>query len=187
MTKIFLDTEFLDDGERVMLISLGLVAETSEEYYAVSGDCDIDRVLADPWLRAHVAVHLPLLLHGDRWEWNITHPDYQHVRPRTRIAADVQAFMARQLDPEVWAYFSPFDHLNLCQLYGPMNSLPTAVPTFTRDLMQEAQRTAVPLPLQTAPIHHALADARHDYEIAVSIGLINPASKKSSSFARSAP
>lgn len=172
MTKIFLDTEFLDDGERVMLISLGLVAETGEEYYAISSSCDIDRVLADPWLRAHVAVHLPLLLNGNRWKWDTSHPDYQHVWPRYQIAADVQEFMARQPSPEVWAYFSPFDHLNLCQLYGSMNKLPAAVPAFTRDLMQEAQRKTRVLPPQTGPVHHALSDARHDYEIAAAIGLI---------------
>jgi hypothetical protein len=59
----------------------------------------------------------------------------------------------------------------LCQLYGPMSSLPPEIPAFTRDLMQEASRHEVPLPAQQPPVHHALHDARHDLLIASAIGL----------------
>jgi hypothetical protein len=60
----------------------------------------------------------------------------------------------------------------LCQLYGPMNSLPAEIPMVTRDLMQEADRTGTALPEQALPVHHALHDARHDRLIAQAIGLI---------------
>lgn len=164
MTKIFLDTEFLDDGERILLISLGLVAETGDEYYGISSDCDFDRVLAHRWLRDNVVPQLPLKADGDTWEWDLSHSDHKYVRPREQIAADVQTFMTRHPDPEIWAYFSPFDHVAMCQLYGPMSDLPPAIPGFTREHTS--------LPSQTGPTHHALADARHDCKIASVIGLI---------------
>lgn len=38
--------------------------------------------------------------------------------------------------------------------------------------MQEADRVSAVLPQQEPPVHHALADARHDLRIAAAIGLI---------------
>jgi hypothetical protein len=43
---------------------------------------------------------------------------------------------------------------------------------FTRDLMQEADRTGTALPEQAPPVHHALHDARHNRRIAQAIGLV---------------
>lgn len=173
-TKVFLDTEFLDDGRLIEMISIGLVAETGAEYYAVSADCDIKRVLGNSWLRTNVVPHLPLDLTRDRWAWDPQHPDYCAVKPRSRIACEILDFFAELSDPETWAYFSPFDTVVLSQLYGPMSELPTSIPGLTRDLMQEAQRHRVDLPKQTAPVHHALNDARHDLAIARAIGLVRP-------------
>jgi hypothetical protein len=162
VTRIFLDTEFLDDGERIHLISIGLEADTGDEYYGISADCDYDKVIADPWLRRNVMPHLPIHLHTTGWEWNRHHPDFAAVRPRSELATDVQAFVGKHHDPEIWAYFSPFDHVAMCQLYGPMNHLPKEIPPFTRDLMQEADRQETPLPQQDPKtVHHAGADAHH--------------------------
>ena len=172
MTKVFLDTEFLDDGTTLAPVSLALVTQAAAEYYAVFADCDISRIMAHPWLRANVAPHLPVTGSPGGWHWDAGHPDYACVKPRARIAADVQAFLAQLPDPEIWAWYSPFDAVVLCQLYGPMSDLPAGFPAFTRDLMQEADRVNADLPQQDPPVHHALADARHDLRIAAAIGLI---------------
>jgi hypothetical protein len=60
MTKIFLDTEFLDDGRRIEPVSLALVSQAQAEYYAICADSDITQITAHPWLRAHVVPHLPI-------------------------------------------------------------------------------------------------------------------------------
>jgi hypothetical protein len=172
MSKVFLDTEFLDDGTTLEPVSLALVTETAAEYYAVFADCDLSRIMAHPWLRANVAPHLPLADGPGGWRWDAGHPDYASVKPRARIAAEVRAFLTQLADPEIWAWYSPFDAVVLCQLYGPMSDLPAGFPAFTRDLMQEADRVNADLPQQDPPVHHALADARHDLRIAAAIGLI---------------
>lgn len=172
MSKVFLDTEFLDDGTTLEPVSLALVTETTAEYYAVFADCDLSRIMAHPWLRANVAPHLPLAGGPGGWHWDAGHRDYASVKPRARIAAEIQAFLAKLADPEIWAWYSPFDAVILCQLYGPMSDLPAGFPAFTRDLMQEADRVSAVLPKQDPPVHHALADARHDLRIAAAIGLI---------------
>jgi len=174
VSMVFLDTEFLDDGRLIQPLSLALVSETGDEYYAVFADGGMDAAAGDEWLRAHVIPHLPVTLvaSGSGWAWDSGHADYARVRPRARIAAEVRAFLGGQPEPEVWAWYSPYDAVVLCQLYGPMSTLPAEVPMFTRDLMQEADRTGVTLPEQAAPVHHALHDARHDRLIAQAIGLI---------------
>ncbi|HEU4360304.1 MAG TPA: hypothetical protein VFR27_02205, partial [Mycobacterium sp.] len=50
--RYFYDTEFIDDGYTIELISIGVVAEDGREYYAVSTEFDAGR--AGPWVRTHV-------------------------------------------------------------------------------------------------------------------------------------
>ncbi len=172
MSKVFLDTEFVDDGRLTDPVSLGLVSETGAEYYAVFADRGVDRAVRDDWLRAHVIPHLPVALTGSGWAWDPGHADYPRVRPQARIAAEVRAFIGSQPGPELWAWYPPFDAVVLYQLYGPMSGLPAEIPMFVKDLMQESGRVAAALPQQAPPVHHALHDARHDRRIAQAIGLI---------------
>lgn len=37
---------------------------------------------------------------------------------------------------ELWAWVGAYDHVALCQLWGPMTSLPPQIPRFTRELRQ---------------------------------------------------
>lgn len=171
-TPIFIDTEFLDDGHRLEAISFALVAPDKQEYYAVSADCDVGNVVRHPWLREHVVPHLPLNVSATGWAWDTSHPDFAQVKPRTQIATEIRAFITQFSEPELWAFFSPYDHVVLTQLYGPLSELPAPIPPFTRDLMQEAQRSTALLPQQSKSLHHALADARHNLAVAVAIGLL---------------
>ena len=42
--KYFIDTEFVDDGKTIDLISIGIVAEDGRELYVESADFDLYRV-----------------------------------------------------------------------------------------------------------------------------------------------
>jgi hypothetical protein len=174
VSKVFLDAEFLDDGRVIAPLSLALASETGAEYYAIFADGGMERAVRDEWLRANVLPHLPVILitDGNGWAWDTSHADYPRVRPRARIAAEVRAFIAGQPEPELWAWYSPYDAVVLCQRFGPMSALPAEIPMFIRDLMQEADRAVITLPEQAPPVHHALHDARHDRLIAQAIGLI---------------
>ena len=55
--RYFYDTEFIEDGRTIELISIGVVAEDGREYYAVSTEFDPER--AGSWVRAHVLPKLP--------------------------------------------------------------------------------------------------------------------------------
>lgn len=173
--KYFYDTEFIEDGSTIDLISIGIVAEDGREYYAVHRDAPWQRIAQHPWLPGNVVPSLPRL-HGDerlhRWilsrsgrrrnpcMLDFAHP---HMRSRGRIAAEVSAFLLADTKPELWAWYAAYDHVALCQLWGTMMQLPKGMPMYTRDIKQECDRLGNPrLPEQPEGVHNALADARHN-------------------------
>ena len=170
MTRVFYDTEFLENGRTIELISIGLVAEDGREYYAVNSDMPVDRVLAHRWLKANVWPHLPLRGHRPHPQINALQASDgvldltdSRVKPRFVIANEVRDFIQSTDDPQLWAWYGAYDHVALAQLWGPMIRLPEHVPMWTNDLRQECERLGNPgLPEQPDGEHNALADARHN-------------------------
>jgi hypothetical protein len=174
LMRIYYDTEFLEDGRTIELISIGMVAEDGREYYAVNKDMPHKRIAKHDWLRQNVAPGLPRL-HGDArmyagrgnplaLDWH--HPDFKR---RDLIADEVRAFIQATPDVQLWASYGAYDHVVLAQLWGPMIALPDGVPMWTNDLQQEAARfglTDADLPRQADGHHNALADARHNNVVA---------------------
>ncbi|MBB4935672.1 hypothetical protein F4561_006581 [Lipingzhangella halophila] len=176
------DTEFLEDGHTIDLISIGIVAENGREYYAVNADADWDRIRKHEWLMRNVVPHLPIT--GRKWlDDYLKHPPRQYqspadnpvgpdlhdtrVKPKWVIANEIREFLLGS-DPEqvphveLWADYGAYDHVALAQLYGRMIDLPEGMPMFTRDLQQElAHRPDAAVPDQRDGVHDALADARH--------------------------
>lgn len=138
--KFWLDTEFIEDGRTIELISIAIVAENGREYYAEFADCDLGR--ASSWVRDNVIPHL----RGPR-------------RERPVIRDEIVAFMGDR--PEIWGYYADYDWVALCQLFGTMMDLPKGWPKFCRDVQQlAAEQPKFQLPLQGGNEHHALDDAR---------------------------
>lgn len=162
MTDIAYDCEFIEDGTTIGLISIGLVADTGDELYRVSNSFDRRAVVAHPWLLAHVVPGLPFRRADDTLVHAPLHPDYQAIRPKRMIADDVAGFIRSFPDPQLWGWYSAYDHVALAQLWGPMIALPKGIPMFTCDLRQEAERLGNPAlpPMPGAQEHHALWDAR---------------------------
>jgi hypothetical protein len=138
--RIFFDTEFIDDGNTVDLVSIGLVREDGAEYYAEPAECD--RSKGCQWVQNNVIAHL-------------TGP----VKSRKQIAADIRVFCGPS--PEFWAYYAAYDWLCLCQLYGRMLDVPSQWPNFVNDLQSIRYLQGVRAqPDQVETQHHALNDAR---------------------------
>lgn len=158
MTRYAYDCEFLEDGATIALISIGIVADDGREYYAVVADAPWHRIVEHDWLMANVVPSLPIEL-SQRGGLMAADPDV--VRSRAEIAREVRAFLlAGETASELWAYYSAYDHVALCQLWGRMIDLPDGVPMWTNDLQQEIIRCGVEPPEQTAGLHNALDDAR---------------------------
>ncbi|MEV0660136.1 3'-5' exoribonuclease domain-containing protein [Actinomadura luteofluorescens] len=164
--KIFYDTEFLEDGKTIELISIGMTTQDGREYYAVNRDMPWKRIMRHDWLRANVVPSLPTIKHDGIRPFRQPFLDRAHpdVKPRARIADEVRDFIQATPDVELWASYGAYDHVVLAQLFGTMVDLPPGVPMFTNDVQQEIERLGVraeDLPQQAAEHHNALADARH--------------------------
>lgn len=147
--RYFYDTEFIEDGATIELISIGIVAEDGREYYAVSTDFDSAR--ANPWVRENVLAKLPAK--GEP-QW----------KPLARIRDEVHAFLsAGHTPPELWAWVGAYDHVVLAQLWGDMAGLPKNLPRYTRELKQYWEMAGRPrLPKVPDGNHDAIVDARHN-------------------------
>lgn len=151
-TRYFLDTEFSERGPYALidLISIGLVCADGREYYAVNEDHDPKTV--NPWVRENVLPHLPVK--GPLW------------RSRKAIKEDLLGFFSVSQRPEMWAYYSAYDFVLFCQLFGTMIDLPDHLPKFCMDLKQLSVEVGSPRhPKQTGLQHDALEDARYNKEL----------------------
>jgi hypothetical protein len=187
--RVFYDTEFWENGRTIDLASIGMVTEAGHDsLYYVNGEFPFaEAAEANPWLAKNVYPHLPVSqIHG---VWHVDFTD-ERVVPRDEIRHHVEQFLMychrlaakkdrREFvageydrdDIELWAFFSAYDHVALCQLWGRMIDLPPYVPMFTNDLASEARvvlgkadaRKLSTLVPQTGE-HDALADARWDLE-----------------------
>lgn len=146
--RYYLDTEFLEDGHTIDLISIGVVCEDGREFYACSLDANRFRIDREPWLCANVLPHLP---EKGAAQW----------MSRDRIRDRLLAFIGGDSEPDFWAYYAAYDWVALAQLFGRMIDLPKHFPMFCMDLKQLAVMKGNPtLPKQESGEHNALADAR---------------------------
>jgi hypothetical protein len=137
--KIWFDTEFIEDGKTIDLISIGMVRDDGATCYYEVEECDLSR--ASQWVKDNVLPHLS----GQK-------------SPREAIAKSLVAFAGES--PQFWAYYGSYDWVVLCQLFGTMMDLPKGWPMFPMDLQQaRTERGIKELPLQEGVAHNALADA----------------------------
>lgn len=143
--KYWFDTEFLEDGRTIELISIGVVSEDGRNYYAETPNA-MTLARSTQWLATNVAPHLTSRL------------DDRYTHERWQIANSLASFMGAE--PEIWAYYADYDWVALCQIHGRMIDLPKGWPKYCRDVKQLADSLGNPkLPEQKSQEHNALADA----------------------------
>lgn len=184
--RYFYDTEFLENGAGIDLISIGIVTEDgSREYYAVNADMPLERIKSHHWLMQNVWPHLPLRdIHPQMNEPpgpfrndvpmagrckckpqdGLLDTRSTLVKPKWVIANEVRDFLLRPNElMELWAYYGAYDHVVMSWLWGPMANRPAGIPMFSHDIMQFASTLSMDganLPQQTSQLHNALDDAR---------------------------
>ncbi len=152
----YLDTEFYEDGRAIELISIGIVCEDGREFYRVVSRAD-ETCKKSEWLVANVLPHLPPKS-SPAW------------RARETIARDLSEFVLPSpregSKPAFWGYYSSYDWVVLCQLFGTMMDLPKHFPRFCMDLKQLSVSVGSPKhPPQLEGEHDALCDARWNQEL----------------------
>jgi hypothetical protein len=135
--KYFLDTEFVETGVLIDLISIGLVSEDNRRYYAVSTEFNLRRAKAHPFVSAHV---LPLLpkRYPDYADSPRIQGEAEYWKARMQIKTDILAFVGQDKSPEFWADYGAYDWVAFCQCFGTMMDLPGHFPMYCRELQQFA-------------------------------------------------
>lgn len=166
--KYFLDTEFIEDGITIDLISIGIVCEDGRELYMQNKECNF--LKASDWVRMNVLCHLEDFSIKN-WEPKLSQPygscTYRPWYEKSEIASEVIHFTRsapyRQNPekPEFWGYYADYDWVVFCQLFGTMVDLPKGFPMYMNDIKQLCNSVGNPiLPEQGKGEHNALLDAR---------------------------
>jgi len=168
--KIFYDFEFLENGYDITPISIGMVREDAAEYYAVFAETPMGLVYNHEWLRENVVPYLPTKKNPYGSNYPVLDLKHSDVKYSNYIAKEVGKFILEYPDPELWGYYSSFDHVCLSWLWGPMTKMPEGIPFYTNDLTQEMDRLGVSkkdlgFPADLTQEHNALADARWNWEV----------------------
>ncbi|MDJ0723726.1 MAG: 3'-5' exoribonuclease [Prochloraceae cyanobacterium] len=141
--KIFIDTEFIEDGKTIDLISIGMINEDGEEYYAINLDCKFDR--ANDWVKENVFPPIGIKLEKEfnyiKFPKEKTLLDYYKNKPV--IAKEVELFLRGNngdRDIEIWCDYGHYDYVVICQLYGKMINLPNIFPYYFNDIQSLARQ-----------------------------------------------
>lgn len=161
MTRYFLDTEFIEDGKTIDLISIGIVCEDGRELYLANRNCDFDK--ASQWVKDNVLVPMGFDYSNPNIPMRPIDPTFW-VR-KADIASAIKDFCnpIKHGKPEFWAYYAAYDWVVFCQLFGTMMQLPDNYPMYCLDIKQWCKQLGDPrLPQQGKGKHNALDDARHN-------------------------
>lgn len=161
--RVYMDWEFLEEGNSVYPISVGMVCEDGAELYYEFLQAPWEKIYNHNWLKENVlpALHKKYSIAVATGEGNQVMASTLYIRGKVREFL----YEASQDSPiELWGWYSAYDHVCLAQLFGRMVDLPGFVPMWTNDLKQEVMRLGNPrVPSMREPSekpHNALDDAR---------------------------
>lgn len=178
--KYFLDTEFIEDGKTIDLISIGIVCEGGRKLYHQNCECNF--AAANDWVWRNVFPHLQHFdMRGKRscterhetYDSGLGHRYFKKCgddcpwADKIDLKNSVLGFcdVEKYGKPEFWGYFCDYDWVAFCQLFGPMIALPKGFPMYCRDIKQFCDSIGNPqLPAIGKNEHSALKDAEWNFE-----------------------
>jgi len=132
--KYFIDTEFIEDGIILDLVSLAIVSEDGRELYVCNSGARLMR--ADAWIKNHVLQHLPgITINRERgvvcndmycnplYNWRTMH----------EIVLEIIRFIGNDEKPEFWADYGAYDWVAFARCFGRLIDLPKNFPVYFKD------------------------------------------------------
>lgn len=185
--KYFIDTEFKEKPNTIDLISIGVVCEDGREYYAICRDFlpKLKQIWKDEWIRTNVL--LPIYMDNANTglnmaiefsKSNFSGLVYGVSKQTGQIRKEIIDFIGDD-KPEFYGYYSDYDWVVFCWIFGRMIDLPKGFPMYCIDLKQIYDeknkfnneqykvgklKTFADYPKQQNE-HNALSDAKWNYEL----------------------
>lgn len=166
--RIFVDTEFVEAGKSLELVSLGAISERGDDFYAISRD--FNPLRANDWVRQNVLAKLEPPSKIDRVSERVI---AERFRDWVNGICGIQSPEIMESPPEFWGYFCDYDYVILSRMFGGMMKWPEGWPQYFNDIRQWMTQLGVSrqqLPADPPNQHNALADAiwiRAAYDILV--------------------
>ncbi len=142
--KYFIDTEFSEKPNTIDLISIGIVNESGESLYAINKECDVAKIFnTNNWVRDNVL--LPIYrgnIVGDqrnRRDFTASEMVFLFDEIGTSILdlrEGILEFIGDDKNPEFWGYYSAYDWVVFCWIFGKMIDLPKGFPMYCLDIKQ---------------------------------------------------
>ena len=159
--KYFIDTEFKEYFKQhkilnvpvgyptptIDLISIGIVCEDGRHFYALNKECDLKEIWKDEWLQENVL--LPFYkdyVHGDMrnhfpFSYSVIKGIFKRfgktkIELTNEISQFVNNYNCSTKNIEFYGYYSDYDWVVFCQLFGRMLDLPKGFPMYCKDLKQ---------------------------------------------------
>lgn len=126
MTKVFFDTEFTGLRQSTTLVSIGLIAETGEKFYAEF--TDYDKTQVDEWVQKNVIDKLTLQ-HEDRKLvklFGIGKTDTV-VGTNDEIAEYLEVWLHQFSKIEMWSDCLSYDWVLFCNIFGHAFKIPNNI------------------------------------------------------------
>lgn len=169
--RLFLDTEFTGLHQNTTLISLALVAEDGEEFYAEFNDYNIQQITE--WIEVNVLTKLEM---QETSEISfLTGKTLKMKGDRTGVASYLKKWLLKFDRIEIWADVLAYDWVLFCELFGGALEVPPNIFYAPFDLSTVFRLRGMIDPLDKFSIdisrfefvdsdsnrqHHALNDAR---------------------------
>jgi hypothetical protein len=127
--RYYIDTEFIEYPFTIDLISLGIVSEDGRMLYMINADVNLYK--ASDWVRKNVLFNMEEY-NRKTDTFNITSKNlYCHSEFKNKVLD----FIGSET-PEFWGYYSDYDWVVFCWIFGRMIDLPKHFPMFCNDLRQ---------------------------------------------------
>jgi hypothetical protein len=123
-TKLFLDTEFTGLHQKTTLISIGLVAENGDSFYAELTDYDPNQI--DDWLKENVINNLVLTDRPDN-SLVVTGHHVSFKGTQANLKTPLGKWLNQQGPVEIWSDCLAYDWVLFNEIFGHAFKIPKNV------------------------------------------------------------
>ncbi|MDX2246837.1 MAG: 3'-5' exoribonuclease [Bacteroidia bacterium] len=131
--SLFLDTEFTNLNQKSELISLGIVAERGERFYAEFSDFEAES--ANLWVKENVIARLSMAEKRAGYVEFINENARKIKGDKLFVRDELEKFLALFDAVEFWADCGAYDWVLFCELWGGSMNLPKQVSYMPMDLV----------------------------------------------------
>lgn len=125
MKKLFMDMEFTGLTQKTSLISLALISETGDSFYAEFSDYDVKQL--DRWLIDNVINNLFFNLYDRLIHINVAECSFKMKGDTKRVVEELTKWLKEQGSVEIWGDCLAYDWVLFCELFGGALNLPPNV------------------------------------------------------------